>query len=192
MTIYYNPAYSATPYRKSNNGAEVGNIYCGNTQLLQRLLFYAGVPYLPASSEERIAFYHAHMQSKIGATSPFYNSFRTDSAGMSRTILAWRDTLVEVGWDVKSYAGSSIKLSLLRDVEPEDMPRGDADYWNSLIQVASTARILPADINVIVTCGEQELKPHIAHILAKQQAFGVSVEYFAERKPCADGNQDRD
>ena len=94
MTIYYNPAYSATPYRKNENNVNVGNIYCDNTQLLQRLLFYAGVPFLPVSNEERIAYYHACMQGKVDASSPFYTSFKTDSAGMSRTILTWRDALV--------------------------------------------------------------------------------------------------
>ena len=188
MTIYYNPAYSATPYRKNENNVDVGNIYCGNTQLLQRLLFYAGVPFLPVSNEERIAYYHACMQGKVGASSPFYNSFKTDSAGMSRTILTWRDALVEVGWNAKSYAGKSIKLSLLRDIEPEDTPKGEADYWYLLIQLATAGRILAENINVVVTCSKQEIKPHIAHILDKQQEFGVSVEYYAEKAHCASGN----
>ena len=188
MTIYYNPAYSATPYRKNENNVDVGNIYCGNTQLLQRLLFYAGVPFLPVSNEERIACYHACMQGKVDASSPFYNSFKTDSAGMSRTILTWRDALVEVGWNAKSYAGKSIKLSLLRDIEPEDMPKGEADYWHLLIQLASASRILPENINIVVTCSKKEVKPHIAHILDKQQELGVSVEYYAEKVLCASGN----
>ena len=188
MTIYYNPAYSATPYRKNENNVDVGNIYCGNTQLLQRLLFYAGVPFLPVSNEERIAYYHACMQGKVDASSPFYNSFKTDSAGMSRTILTWRDALAEVGWNAKSYAGKSIKLSLLRDIEPEDMPKGEADYWYMLIQLASASRILPENINIVVTCSKKEVKPHIAHILDKQQEFGVSVEYYAEKVQCASGN----
>ena len=188
MTIYFNPAYSGTPYRKCENSVDLGNIYCGNTQLLQRLLFYAGVAYLPVSNEERIAYYYACMQGKVEASSPFYNSFKTDSAGMSRTILAWRDALVEVGWDAHSYNGSSIKLSLLRDIEPKDMPKGEADYWNALIQLASAGRILPEDISVVVTCSKQEIKPHIAHILDKQQQFGVAVEYRAEKTQCATGN----
>ena len=54
MTIYYNPAYSASPYRSSRD-VEYGNIYCGDIQLLQRLLFYLGVPYIPATDEERVA-----------------------------------------------------------------------------------------------------------------------------------------
>ena len=188
MTIYYNPAYSATPYRKNENSVDVGNIYCGNTQLLQRLLFYAGIPFLPVSNEERIAYYHACMQGKVDASSPFYASFQTDSAGMSRTILAWRDSLVEVGWNARSYEGSSIKLSLLRDIEPENMPKGEADYWYMLIQFASASRILSENTNIVVTCSKQEVKPHIVHILDKQQEFGVSVEYRAERTQCASGN----
>ena len=188
MIIYYNPAYSATPYRKNKNNVDVGNIYCGNTQLLQRLLFYAGVPYKPVSNEERIAYYHACMQSKIDASSPFCNSFQIDSAGMSRTILAWRDALVEVGWNARSYTGSSIKLSLLRDIEPEVMPKGEADYWYELIQLASAGRILSENIKVVVTCSKHEMKPHIARILDKQQEFGVSVEYRTEKQACAKGN----
>ena len=188
MIIYYNPAYSATPYRKNENNVDVGNIYCGNIQLLQRLLFYAGVPFLPVPNEERIACYHAYMQGKVDVSSPFYNSFKTDSAGMSRTLLAWRDTLVEVGWNAKSYTGDSIKLSLLRDIEPEVMPKGEADYWYDLIQIASASRILPKNIKVVVTCGKKEIKPHVAHILDKQQEFGVSVEYCAEMQCCAAGN----
>ena len=176
MTIYYNPAYSATPYRNNKNNVDIGNIYCGDIQLLQRLLFYAGVPFLLASNEERVAHYHASIQGRVDASSPFFESFKTDSAGMSRTILSWRDALVEVGWNVKTYAGESVKLSLLHDIEPENMPKGEADYWYTLIQLASAGRMLPEQINVVVTCSKQELKPHIAHLLDKQQEFGVLVE----------------
>ena len=188
MTLYYNPAYSSSPYRKAASDVEFGNIYCGDVQLLQRLLFYAGVPYRPVANEERIAYYHACMQGKVDASSPFYKSFKTDSAGMSRTILAWRDALVEVGWNAKSYAGKSIKLSLLRDIEPEDMPKGEADYWYMLIQLASAGRMLPENMNVVVTCAKHEIKPHIAYILDKQQELGVSVEYCTEKQSCATGN----
>lgn len=188
MTLYYNPAYSSSPYRKAASDVEFGNIYCGDVQLLQRFLFYAGVPYRPVANEERIAYYHACMQGKVDASSPFYESFKTDSAGMSRTILAWRDALVEVGWNAKSYAGKSVKLSLLHDIEPENMPKGEADYWYTLIQLASAGRILPEQINVVITCSKQELKPHIAHILDKQQEFGVLVEYCNDKSQCASGN----
>ena len=188
MTIYYNPAYSATPYRNRENGVEVGNIYCGNTQLLQRLLFYAGVPYMPTRNEERIACYLTSMQDKVDESSPFYKSFQTDSAGMSRTILAWRDALVEVGWNAKTYTGDSIKLALIRDIEPDVMPKGEADYWYTLIQVASAYRILPENIKIEVTCAKNEIKPHIAHILDKQQEVGVNIEYCTEKKSCAIGN----
>ena len=71
MTIYYNPAYSTTPYRKSSNSVDVGNIYCGDSQLLQRLLFYAGCAFLPASNEQRVAHYHASKQGKVVSSSPF-------------------------------------------------------------------------------------------------------------------------
>ena len=43
MTIYYNPAYSAAPYRNGVTAVEFGDAYCGDVQLLQKLLFYAPV-----------------------------------------------------------------------------------------------------------------------------------------------------
>lgn len=68
------------------------------------------------------------------------------------------------------------------------MPKGEADYWHTLILRASVGRILSEGVKVVVTCNEQEVKPHIAYILAKQQKFGVEVEYCAGNKPCAEGN----
>ena len=186
MTIFYNPAYSSSPYRKGT--VEFDTLYCGDTQLLQRLLFFAGVAYKPVSHEERLAHYLSEMQGKITGDSSFYQSFITDAAGMSRVVLAWRDALVEVGWNLKSYKGNSVKLALLRDVEPLEMPQGNADYWNMLIQIAASQSILPEGTQVIVTCAQQEVKPHIAYILSKQQEAGVSVEYRAEKQPCAEGN----
>lgn len=188
MIIYYNPAYSTAPYRKNESNVEIGNIYCGDIQLLQRLLFYAGVPYLPVSSEKRIACYYAKMLKKIDESSKFYNSFKTDSAGMSYAVLGWRDALVEIGYEIKKYAGDSIKLSLLRDIEPDVMPKGVADYWFELIQIASKSKILPENVSVVVTCSEQEIKPHIANILANQKEHGVCVEYAENKSVCAEGN----
>ena len=188
MIIYYNPAYSASPYRNNAKDVEFGNIYCGDIQLLQKLLFYTGIPYLPASQEERVAYYHVNMQSKLKKDSLFYNSFKIDSLGMTQSVLMWRDALVEVGWNVRSYVGRSIKLSLIHDIEPDDMLYGEADYWYKLIQIASERRILPETIAVIVTCNEQEVRPHIAYILSKQKDMGVSIEYRINKNVCADGN----
>ena len=186
MTIYYNPAYSASPYRSSRD-VEYGNSYCGNFQLLQRLLFYLGVPYLPATDEERVAYYHANMQRVITADSLFYHSFVTDSAGASRKILAWRDTLVTVGWNIKEYKGGSAKLAMFRDLEPESMPRGEADYWYLLLSKSRAGEALSKGVNIVVTASQSELCPHIAKILELQQQNGVMVEYRPMERPVAEG-----
>lgn len=188
MTIYYNPAYSAAPHRNISATTEFGNIYCGDIQLLERLLFYAGIPLRVTSSEERIVHYHNNIRCKITPASLFYNSFSIDSVGMSRTVLEWRDALVEAGWDLKTYAGDSPKLTLIRDIEPEDIPLGNADYWHLLKSIASERRILSTDDSIVVTCKEEHIKPHIAYILAKQQEAGISVEFRPTLEPNADGN----
>lgn len=186
MTIFYNPAYSSSPYREGT--IEFDNLYCGDFQLMQRLLFFSGVAYVPFADEARLAHYHQAVQTVIKEDSPFYESFKTDSLGMSRTVLAWRDALVEVGWNLKSYQGKSAKMVLLRDVEPEEMPRGNADYWHLLIQLAETTSLLPQNARIVVTCSENELKPHIAHILQQQRIRGGDVDFAPITLPVATGN----
>lgn len=187
MIIYYNPAYSASPYRNEKS-VEFGNIYCGDMQLLQKLLFYAGVYFNPVSEEERMAQYHSNMCAAIKEDPAFYVSFKIDSAGMSRAVLKWRDELVRVGWNAKKCSGSSMKLQLIKDVEPENMPLGEADYWNMLLRHAEEKRLLPEGFKVVVTCGRDEIKPHIAHILESQLEKGVSVNYIHIAGKMADGN----
>ena len=170
------------------DGTDFGKLYCGDTHLLQRFLFYAGIPYLPATNEERLAHYHANMQQALSSGSLFYASFNIDSAGMSRAVLGWRDALVGVGWNVKSYQGESEKLALIRDVEPEHMPRGEADYWYELLQLSAKRRLLPEDTDIVVTQGEGEIKPHIAYILAKQCELGVKVCYSPIKECFSEGN----
>ena len=188
MKIYYNPAYSSSPYRNRVNKVEFGNVYCGDIQLLQRLLFYAGVAYKPVSNEERFTYYHNEIKGKIKGDSLFYKSFETDSSGMSLAVLSWRDALVEVGFDVASYDGDSKKLVLLKQVEPEMLPLGNADYWNMLIKLAEKKRILPEGFCIEVTCKKNEIKPSIAYILDCQQSKGVEVEYVPTTKSVAEGN----
>lgn len=188
MTIYYNSAYSALPFRDRNKGVEFGNVYCGDMQLLRKLLFYAGIPYLAVSDEERLSHYHSNMMDKLKADSPFYTSFKIDSAGMSRRLLQWRDELVRVGWDVKKYKGDSIKLSLIRDMEPETMPLGESDYWNLLLNLSLEKKMLPDEIDIVATCGEYDMKPHIVHILKSLQNNGVKVDFRPVLEKVADGN----
>ena len=63
MTIYYNPAYSSSPYREGT--VEFDNLYCGDFQLMQRLLFFSGVAYVPFADEARLAHYHQAVQTVI-------------------------------------------------------------------------------------------------------------------------------
>lgn len=188
MKIHYNPAYSSAPYRNTADQVEFDHIYCGDIQLLQKLLFYAGVAYLPVSTEERFTYYHNEIRNKINSDSLFYKSFVTDSSGMSLALLSWRDVLVEVGFDVASYCGESKKLLLLKEVESDTLPMGNADYWYILLNEAGKRRILPEGISVEVTCKEGEIKPSIAYILNCQKDFGVEVKYNSKQEAVAEGN----
>lgn len=186
MRIYYNPAYTASPFRTEK--VEFGNHYCGDIQLLQKLLFYAGVPYNPEAEELRVAQYYASMVSNISEESIFYKSFKTDSVGMTKEVLSWRDALVAVGYDVKNYNGDSIKLSLIKAVEPNEILLGEADYWNLLLQIVTKSSILPNSIDIVITCSEEQIKPHIAFVFSELSKKGVNIEYKSITTAIAEGN----
>ena len=191
MTIYYNHNYSSTPYRDDSQASAIGDCYCGDSRLLGVFMLYAGIAADTTSEEVREANYQSLMQ-HILATQPdalFSNSFNVDPAGVSRSILAWRDELVAAGWDPRSYEGNSDKLQFIKRMELNVLPKCSADCWAEILRLCSERRLLPDNARVVVTQPKETLLPNIAHILdAQQQCFGVEVEYAYIDKPCAEGN----
>ena len=176
MTIYYNHNYSTQPYSKDKSAVVFDTCYYGDLQLLNNMLFQAGVNVKIVSEEERIAFYHARL-TENEANGIFENSFKNDSAGTCRSILGWRDKLVSAGWDPKSYKGDSFKLNFIKDLESDDMPKGEADYWALLMTMSKQQRLIPEGVKIVVTERKENMLPKIKTILGAQEELGVSVEY---------------
>lgn len=191
MTIYYNHSYSSTPYRDDSQASAIGDCYCGDSRLLGVFMLYAGIAADTTSEEVREANYQSLMQHTLAAQPDtlFSDSFNVDPAGVSRSILAWRDELVAAGWDPRSYEGSSAKLQFIKRMELNVLPKCSADCWAEILHLCTERRLLPDDARVVVTQPKETLRPNIAHILdSQQQHFGVAVEYAYTNKPIAEGN----
>src|SRR5256885_225124 len=78
----------------------VGRPVWGPTALLANLELRTGLPRIEHPEHVRIQRW-SHRLHELGSGAPrFYSrSYATDPIGTSRTLLSWRDTLVEAGWD---------------------------------------------------------------------------------------------
>lgn len=150
------------------------------------MMLHGGMVRSATSPEERKAFYHNNMRSHIGENMRFGNSFELDSFATSNAVLAWRDALVAAGWDMQY--GDTPKLQFIRDMEPENMLPGPADYWNSALRLSSVQRMFPEHTEIVVTQSKDSLEPMMAAIFDHQEKFDISVNYQPDEQAVADGN----
>lgn len=119
--------------------ARLGEPGWSPAQLLRDLHLRVGLPQTEASAAERVPMYRQRIDAIVkGApenAQPFYaKSFAVDSLGTAKMLLAWRDGLVDAGWDGKPVAGGGDRLDALAAIEAhgtsaegEPLPLGKAD-----------------------------------------------------------------
>lgn len=186
MKIYFNQHYSSDPYVDYEKATYFGTVYCGAEGLLNIMMLHGGIAGSTTSAEERKTAYHNNMQRCIENRHLCYSSFKLDSFATSNAVLAWRDTLVAAGWDLKN--GDTPKLQFIRDMEPADMPPGNADHWNRALQLSAEQRMFPENTEIIVTQTQKLLEPKLAALFANQERFGITIRYQADERALADGN----
>lgn len=151
MIIYFNQAYSSRPYVNFANESHLGEIYCGTEGLFSLMMLYAAVATTQVVSvHERAAIYYNNLCDKIREDDIFYKSFQVDKVSVSNSILAWRDLLVSVGWNLK-YEGASEKLKFISRIEPDDFPAGNADKRAEVLRRGKSVVLFPPNSEVVVT-----------------------------------------
>lgn len=186
MKIYFNQHYSSNPYVDYAKATYFGTVYCGAEGLLGIMMLHGGIAESPTSVEERETAYHNNMQRCIESKHLCYQSFNLDSFATSNAVLAWRDTLVAAGWDLKN--GNTQKLQFIRDMEPADMPSGNADHWNRALQLSVEQRLFPKHTEIIITQPKESIEPKFAALFANQEKFGITIHYQSDERAIADGN----
>ncbi|MCA9587532.1 MAG: hypothetical protein KC657_19530, partial [Myxococcales bacterium] len=99
-------------------------------QLLRDLEMRLGLPPSEAAAAVRVPVY-ARRLAAVMKDEPFFSrSFTADALGTAKTLLAWRDALLDAGWTGQSVADGGDRLDSLAAVEAcdeEALPAGRAD-----------------------------------------------------------------
>ncbi|MFI5297243.1 MAG: PD-(D/E)XK nuclease family protein [Polyangiales bacterium] len=107
-------------------GAPVWNL----RTLLRDLELRLGIPQVDGSPAVRIQRWSSRL-SRLVDRAPFYaRSYRIDPVGTARTLLTWRDGLVDAGWNGSPIADGGERLATIAALEALDdvpMPPGDPD-----------------------------------------------------------------
>lgn len=97
--------------------ARVGRPTWGPGELLRDLELRLGLLEEQASESTRTPGYRARIE-RLTDTGAFYaRSFEVDPIGTAETLLGWRDSLVEAGWNGGDIAGGGERLAALAAIE---------------------------------------------------------------------------
>ncbi|MBX3199284.1 MAG: PD-(D/E)XK nuclease family protein [Labilithrix sp.] len=102
----------------------------GPSGLLRDLELRLGLGPVNEVASVRVPRWTARIKAVADASAFYARSFAVDELGTATTLLAWRDALVEAGWDGRVVAGGSDRLRALAALEGHDrepVPPGDAD-----------------------------------------------------------------
>ena len=130
--------------------ARLGEPAWSPAQLLRDLHLRLGLPQTEATAAERVPTYVQALDAVVKraaesatAAPPFYaRSFAVDSLGTAKTLLSWRDALVDAGWNGKPVAGGGDRLDALAAIElagVEPLPPGRTDCLARIEQELRTS-----------------------------------------------------
>jgi hypothetical protein len=117
----------------------------GPTALLANLELRAGLPGAEQPEHVRLQRWSRRLHDLESATPRFYSrSYATDPIGTSRTLLSWRDGLVEAGWDGDAIPDCGERLRTLHDLEcAGDTPAGRPDRLKTIEAEFRARRLRP-------------------------------------------------
>ena len=162
----------------SENGASLGQIRVGPAGLLDLFETRLGLGGLRAHPARRIDAYMARLQDVAHQGAWFEASMEADPWSTARQLLAWRDELVEAGWDGRTGSEASPRLASLTLVEgapgPELSP-GPADRLRSVLEFLSDG-LHPGIDRVQLADAAGLLPPIWRVVMGRLSTAGVRVE----------------
>lgn len=116
--------------RDRDGRARLGEPNWGPGELLRDLHLRLGLPFVDAPASVRLPQWVNRMRAVADEGAFYARSFRVDALGTASTLLAWRDALVDAGWDGKAVAGGGDRLVALAALEARkeiELPPGTGD-----------------------------------------------------------------
>lgn len=127
--------------------AHIGRPVWGPAALLGELELRLGLASPRALAEERLQCWARRLKELDGIAARFYsNSLRVDPLGTASALLAWRDELVEAGWDGQAVVAAGQRLATLMELETGlKLPAGTGDRLRRVEEAIGRAPSSPLD-----------------------------------------------
>jgi len=134
---------SFTPRSQSTTSARLGEPTWGAGGLLRDLELRLALTCAVAPRTARVARYAARIAEAADGLAFYAKSFASDAQGTADVLLAWRDTLIEAGWDGLPVSGAGPRLEAIARLEAgnDPVPPGDADRLVSVLSTLSAERV---------------------------------------------------
>lgn len=180
MKIYFNPEYTGSTFLNlPANGNILLDCHLADTNALLNLLeLHAGIYVKPIPFTERLAKYYQAFKRYMteNPDNILSASFRTTEMGTAKACLAWRDKLVQAGWNGQ-ITGVSPRLDVLAGVEQYYNCPGLPERLQNILTLLETSCPLPTGSTLILPCKEDLFPPEIAHLTRLLKKQGTTVEY---------------
>lgn len=198
MTIYFGAGYDG-PLLAAHCSDRFDVIYAGPRKLLRLLESELGRPGQPERNEHlRIEMYRQSALEYLSEAPlpPFFAaSFEADRFATATALLAYRDALLNAGWDFQTYDSIPSRLAAFAAIEQRWQHkyrakentlnmRGEAERWQAVLKDLSECR-LPIE-QVVLAEPEVLYQPHIRRLLAQLRHQGCTVIYTAPTPQAAD------
>lgn len=133
---------SLVPRPRAPRSGRLGEPVWGSTALLRDLELRLALSGTISPRSVRVPHYAAQIAGYGDASAFYAASFATDPLGTADALLAWRDALVEAGWNGGSVPGGGERLCALARLESSDprLARGDADRLEAVRAALSASR----------------------------------------------------
>jgi len=127
--------------------AHIGRPVWGPATLLRELELRLGLAGQAALPEERLQSWSRRLDELDEIADRFYSrSFRVDPLGTASALLAWRDELVEAGWEGQAVIGAGHRLETLAESEKGlELPAGTGDRLRRVEEKLGLASGSPLD-----------------------------------------------
>lgn len=190
MKIYFSPEYTGSTFLNlPANGNILLDCHVADTNALLNLLeLHAGIYVKPIPFTERLAKYYQafkrYMTEHPGNI--LSASFRTTEMGTAKACLAWRDKLVQAGWNGQ-ITGVSPRLDVLAGVEQYYHCPGLPERLQNMLTLLESKCPLPTGSTLVLPCKEDLFPPEIARLIHLLKKQGTTVEYTPQT-PYANDN----
>lgn len=190
MKIYFSPEYTGSTFLNlPANGNILLDCHVADTNALLNLLeLHAGIYAKPIPFTERLAKYYQAFKRYMteNPDNILSASFRTTEMGTAKACLAWRDKLIQAGWNGR-ITGVSPRLDVLAGMEQYYSCVGLPERLQNMLMLLESKCPLPTGNTLVLPCKAELFPPEIARLLDLLKKQGTTVEYTPQT-PYANDN----